>query len=203
MPINYLVTQVQRNSLKMTSLKIIAAVFACSAALTGCETSPKSDGLAPLKTVPSVDVAQYLGQWYEIARYPNRFERGCEFVTANYSLIESGSDKGYIRVLNSCVIDNKKDKPKIARGVAKPLNGRNNAVLAVNFAPFPLPKGNGNYHILYLDSGYQFAVVGEPSRKYLWLLARTPKIDEANKAKMLTAASDNGYDLAKLEYVRQ
>lgn len=183
---------------------ILAFSFVCFA-IIGCSLDNNgAQKYAPLKPVAQVDIQRYLGTWYEIARYPNRFERGCEFVTARYSLIDDNSrNKGNIRVLNTCIKDNNINNPKIARGIAEPLSNSNNAVLAVNFAPFPLPKGDGNYHIIYLDNNYQNAVVGEPSRKYLWLLSRNKTINDFDKARMLDAAKDNGYDIAKLEYVKQ
>lgn len=182
--------------------KIISILSFCSFAIIGCSSDKNgANNLAPLKPVNSVDINKYLGKWYEIARYPNRFERNCEYVTAQYSLINDGS--GAVRVLNTCIKDGNKDKPKTARGVAKPLKGSNNAVLAVNFAPFPLPQGDGNYHILYLDNDYKFALIGEPSRKYLWLLSRAPTISEDEKKPLLEAATQNGYDTSKLEYVKQ
>lgn len=187
----------------MGAFKTILAVVLLSATLVGCDGAPNNASKVPLTAVSSVELNQYLGKWYEIGRYPNRFERGCEYVTANYSIIENGANKGAVRVVNTCVINGNKEKPKVARGVAKPLEGSNNAVLAVNFAPFPLPQGDGNYHIIYLDADYKHAVVGEPGRKYLWLLARTNSIKEADKALMLKAATDNGFDLAKIEYVKQ
>lgn len=155
--------------------------------------------LPKLKTVMAVDLARYSGKWYEIARYPNRFERNCEFVTAQYTPRADGR----IDVLNTCNANMTDNNRRSAKGIASVIAGSNNARLAVNFAPFPLPAGQGNYQILYLDSEYQTAVVGSPGRNYLWFLSRTPQIDDQTKNKLLDAARANLFDVSKLENVRQ
>ncbi len=142
-----------------------------------------------LKTVERVDLSRYVGQWYEIARYPNRFERDCAAdVTATYG--KRPDEK--IQVINAC---RKSDgSSKTVRGNAKVVDTQTNAKLKVTFFwPF-----YGDYWVIVLDSNYTYAVVGEPGRKYLWILSRTPALDEATYRKILDQIAAAGYDAGKL-----
>lgn len=176
----------------------IFATIAMLLASTGCSSAPsgRADGAGELQTVASVDLQKYLGKWYEIARYPNRFERGCTNVTAEYSIIRENR----VAVRNSCFVGS---KSKVANGTAVVIEGSNGARLAVNFAPFPLPLGDGNYHILHIGGDYQTALVGEPSGRFLWMLARTPVVTNAQRHELEQAATKNGYDLQLIENVIQ
>ena len=122
---------------------------------------------APLATVPYVDLDRYLGRWYEIARLPAGFERGCTAVTAAYGRLPDGS----ISVRNECAKGHPGGKVKRAEGRATVADPATNAKLKVSFFwPF-----SGDYWILALDEeAYQWALVGEPGREYLWLLSRAP-----------------------------
>jgi apolipoprotein D and lipocalin family protein len=125
-----------------------------------------------LPVVNQVDLNRYLGKWYEIATIPQRFQKGCHCVTAEYSLRKNGK----IKVVNSCRKDHPDGPFKQAIGRAKVVRGSNNAKLKVSFfGPFW-----GNYWIIALDQqDYQWAVVSDPSRKTLWILCRTPQMDGA------------------------
>jgi apolipoprotein D and lipocalin family protein len=144
-----------------------------------------SPGLPPLRTVDKVDLQRYLGRWYEIARLPNRFQKGCAGSTADYALREDGE----ISVINSC--RNEKD------GSLEQVTGRawivdtvSNAQLKVTFFwPF-----RGDYWIIELGKEYEYAVVGTPSRKYLWILSRTASMDEGLYAAILQRAAQQGFD---------
>jgi apolipoprotein D and lipocalin family protein len=119
-----------------------------------------------LQTVSNVELSRYAGTWYEIARYPNRFQKGCRNTTATYSLMENGK----IAVLNRCSTNS---GVKTARGTARIVDPQTNARLKVTFFwPF-----YGNYWIIDLGEDYEFAVVGTPDRNYLWILSRTPVMD--------------------------
>ncbi|MGA9882698.1 MAG: lipocalin family protein [Candidatus Acidiferrales bacterium] len=148
----------------------------------------------PLDTVPQVDLDRYLGRWYEIARYPNRFERKCDRdVTAEYSIERNGK----IRVTNSCV----KSNGAITRavGAAKVADKSTNAKLkVVFFRPF-----YGKYWIIDLGRDYDYAVVGEPSRRYLWILSRTPKMSNDLYSSITSRLAAKGYDASKLIQARQ
>jgi apolipoprotein D and lipocalin family protein len=169
--------------------------------LVACASGPsgRPDDASPLKAVSQVDTQRYLGKWYEIARYPNSFQKNCEGVTAEYTL----RDDGRIGVTNTCAFGTSSGRSKIAMGKASVIDGSNGARLAVNFAPIPLPKGDGNYWVLYLDDAYQHALIGEPSGRYLWMLARTPQITPQARDALDAAARSAGYDLSMLKETQQ
>ena len=138
-----------------------------------------------LRTVASVDLQRYSGTWYEIARYPNRFQRDCRSdTTAVYMLRGNGN----IQVVNSC--RRADGKIKAARGTAKVADKNTNAKLKVTFFwPF-----YGDYWIIGLSSDYRYAIVGEPKRKYLWILSRTPGMAAEDYAEALEQVRTAGYD---------
>lgn len=144
---------------------------------------------APLTTVASVDLQRYLGKWYEIARYPNRFERKCvSEVTATYSALPGGK----LRVVNAC--KNKDGKFTEANGKAKIVDPKTNAKLKVSFFwPF-----YGDYWIVDLAPDYSYAVISEPKREYLWILARAPQMNPAEYDRILERIRSRGLDPAKL-----
>lgn len=135
-------------------------------------------------TVNIVEIEKYMGSWYEIARYEHFFEKGCKNVTATYSLNEDNT----IKVLNICTMieDN---KPKVAIGVAYSTNETNSKLKVSFFRPF-----YGDYWIFELDENYQYALVGSPNGKYLWILSRIKQIDEQLKQKLLNKVIALGFD---------
>lgn len=142
------------------------------------------------KTVKYVDIKKYAGLWYEIAKIPNRFQKQCvKGTTALYELKENGE----IRVINSCYDkDNELDKTE---GVARIVDNKSNAKLEVSF--FSILGWRpiwGDYWIIGLDENYQWAIVGTPSRKYGWILSRTPKLDETTMNKIFEILKDQGYN---------
>lgn len=147
----------------------------------------------PLAVVPSVDLDRYLGQWHEIARYPNHFERQCaRDVTANYSR----NDDGTLNVVNACRKEDGslQSAAALARVVAP-------AKLEVRFAPAWLgflPFVWGKYWVIELAPDYSYAVVGEPTREYLWILARSPRMDDGTYARITAGLPAFGYDPARL-----
>ena len=154
-----------------------------------------------LRTVPTVDLKRYAGQWYEIARLPNRFEKNCAGeVTANYSL----RDDGRISLVNRCRKTN--NKWQEAEGVARVVNKNRNAQLEVRFAPSFLsflPLVWGDYWIIDLAPDYSYAAVGDPTRKYFWVLARTPQMDDATYKAILERAAAQGFDTGRVVKTRQ
>jgi apolipoprotein D and lipocalin family protein len=143
-----------------------------------------------LKVVPFVDLSQYLGTWYEIARYPHSFEENCFASQANYSL----RDDGYIRVINRCWIGGFDGELNEAEGKAWVVDKTTNAKLKVQFFwPF-----SGKYWVIALDPEYQYAVVGHPSLKYLWILNRSQKMSPRLYEKLLQEIEQQGYDTKKL-----
>ena len=140
-----------------------------------------------LEVVPHVDLKKYLGKWYEIARLPARFEEGCSDITATYSL----SDDGTISVLNEC---KRNGKVKRAKGKAKVVDKNTGAKLKVTFFwPF-----YGDYWIINLGNDYDYAVVGTPNRKYLWILSRTPQMDDKLFSQLIEFVKSKGFDVGSL-----
>jgi len=152
------------------------------------------DRSAPIAAVP-VDLARYFGKWYEIARFPNRFEKDCVGVTAEYSR----RDDGLVRVVNTCRKDRLDGQIDRIEGQASVLAP---GKLSVTFVPW-LPFAKGDYWVLYIDPGYQLAVVGAPKGTTGWILARTPRISAAQLSTAQKALAGNGYDISKLMMVLQ
>lgn len=149
----------------------------------------------PLETVEAVDLQRYLGTWYEIARYPAPFQEGCVGSTAEYIL----RDDGKIRVVNRCYDGSFDGKIRSVEGTARVVDERTNAKLKVSFFwPF-----EGDYWIIDLDDDYQWAVVGEPQRKYLWILSRTPTLPDDVYQGIIARLPDKGYDPQKLQMTPQ
>jgi apolipoprotein D and lipocalin family protein len=153
--------------------------------------------VAPLQTVPALDVPRYMGTWHEIAKYPNWFQKKCVSSTqATYSL----QGDGRVQVLNRCKTD--KGEWSEALGAARQIGGSTSAQLKVRFAPEWLsfiPMVWGDYWIIDLDSDYQWVVVSEPQREYLWILSRTPQMPAATYQALLTKLDKLGFDLKRLE----
>lgn len=148
-----------------------------------------------VRTVSYVDLDRYVGDWFEIARFENRFQRQCVGdVRASYARRADGR----IDVINRC---RTADGQTEARGVARLVDEQTHAKLKVRFAPAWLswlPAVWGDYWIIGLAPDYSWAVVGDPGREYLWILARTPRLDAESMAAARTGAQDNGFDVARL-----
>ncbi len=148
-----------------------------------------------LDTVDSVDLDRYLGTWYEIASYPAWFQKNCTSVTAQYRL----RDDGLISVINRCRKGTLDGKEKKAKGRAKVVDTQTNAKLKVSFfGPFW-----GDYWIIDLDEDYQWVVVGEPKRKYLWILCRNPTMDQKLFDEIVARLPSSGYDAGRLQMTLQ
>jgi apolipoprotein D and lipocalin family protein len=148
----------------------------------------------PVRTVPFVDLDRYAGGWFEIARFPNRFQRECVGdVRATYARRPDGR----IDVVNRCRTAGGETE---ARGVAGIVDEQAFAKLKVRFAPAWLSflPVWGDYWIIGLAPDYSWAVVGDPDRDYLWILARTPQLDEQSTAAATAAARNNGFDVERL-----
>lgn len=166
-------------------MKYLLLIFAFL--FTGCAVKH-----APLQSVEKVDFSRYLGTWYEIARYEHSFEKGCLNVSATYAL----KDNGDISVLNQCTLEDGTQKK--AQGVAYAVD-KSNAKLKVSFfRPF-----YGNYWILMLDEAYTYAVIGEPSREYFWILSRTPSLEQKTLDSILSAMPSLGYTKELLIWTKQ
>lgn len=163
----------------------------CALVATGCAPSTTERlRLPPLETVAHVDLARYLGTWYEIASFPQSFQRGCTATTATYSLRSDGD----IDVLNRCRKGSIDGEEKTALGRARVVDRPTNAKLEVSFfRPFW-----GDYWIIGLHEDYSFAVVGHPGRDYLWILSRTPTMAEATYEAIVARVQAQGYETSRL-----
>lgn len=149
----------------------------------------------PLDVVDRVDLARYLGTWYEIATIPQRFQKGCVGVTATYSLRPDGK----IMVINRCRKKTLDGELRDIEGKAWVVDTKTNAKLKVQFFwPF-----SGDYWIIELDSDYRWAVVGHPNRNYLWILSRTPQMEQALYDDLLDRIGNKGYDIARIKRTLQ
>lgn len=161
------------------SIRALGLTLAASL-LAGCASATER----PLPTVASVDLQRYVGTWYEVALLPNRFQRQCASDSqANYKL-----DGDRVRVVNRC--RRADGSVEEIEGKARVVAGSSNAKLEVSFFwPFW-----GDYWVVALDADYQHVLVGEPSRKYAWLLSRTPNPGDAVIDSYLSIAQARGFD---------
>ena len=173
------------------SVKILFVATLLSAAPVALLGVGARESLPPLEVVPQVDLSRYMGTWYEIARFPHRFQEGCVATKATYALREDGK----VDVLNECRTESIDGPVRMAKGTARVVDGKTNAKLKVTFFwPF-----YGDYWIIDLDENYEYAVVGHPGRNYLWILSRTPSMDEALYNRILERLQkEQAYDTSKL-----
>ncbi len=154
-----------------------------------------------VKSIPALDVSRYLGRWYEIAKFPNRFQKRCASDTsAQYSLAPNGN----LRVLNQCRTP--EGEMTQAIGEARQIGSADSPRLKVRFAPewlSFLPFVWGDYWVVDLDDAYQLVAVSEPDREYLWILSRTPTVEPARYAALLERLAAMGLDVAKLDKTPQ
>jgi apolipoprotein D and lipocalin family protein len=179
-------------------LFLLGLFLVCASSLS--RAAPK-DGKA-LQVVPSVDFPRYAGKWYEIARLPNRFQRGCAGeVAATYSLVEGTR----LRVINECRTND--GRVERAEGSARVADrGSPSSKLEVGFAPSWLswlPFVWGDYWVIALAEDYSYSVLGTPDRKYLWVLSRAPQMDEVTYKRLVEKAAAQGFDVTKLMKTRQ
>jgi len=178
-------------------MRTIVAAVGLVAVLGG--VSPAS--IDQVRPVPSVDLSRYAGEWFEIARFPNRFQVQCAGeVRAEYR----PRDDGRIDVVNSCRTADGKDT--VARGIARVVDTKSSATLKVRFAPALLsflPFVWGDYWIIGLADDYRWAVVGSPDRNYLWVLSRTPSMPEPVYDAAIATARASGFDTSRLQRTRQ
>jgi len=166
----------------------------------GCAPVFTEPDRPPLQTVTSVDLTRYAGTWYEIARLPMWFQRDCVASQAMYTLLLNGK----VEVLNQCLTTSGEQKQ--AQGVATVVDANTNAKLYVVFdnwagklfSGWGSAPTEGNYWILHLDANYRTALVGTPDREYLWILSRTPTLDEAIYEKLVSLGTQHGFLTANL-----
>lgn len=151
----------------------------------------------PLATIASLDVSRYMGRWYEIAKYPNWFQRKCVGDTsAEYSL----KPEGGVQVINRCRMEN--GEWNEAMGLARQIGGSTSPKLEVRFAPAWLsfiPAVWGDYWVIDLDPAYRLVAVSEPRREYLWVLSRDRAVSKDAYEALLQRLRQRGFDTGKLE----
>jgi apolipoprotein D and lipocalin family protein len=166
----------------------------------GCASISSESEKPPLQTVPYVDLTRYAGTWYEIARLPMWFQRDCVASQARYTPLLTGN----IKVKNQCVT--KSGDQKEAQGLATVVDSNTNAKLYVVFdnwlaklfSGWGSASSIGNYWILHLDPTYQTAMVGTPDREYLWILSRTPTLDQGTYEQLVSLGKQMGFPTANL-----
>ena len=168
---------------------LISMLCACLLLLSGCasfKAGPVGNFAVPQPAKP-IAIDRYLGRWYELARYEAGFQKDCEAVTADYSLKKNGT----LKVVNTCRKNSINGKLSSASGKAKIVEGSRNAKLRVSFfGPF-----YGDYWVLDRDDNYDWAIVGEPSGKYLWLLSRVANPSEEIRELMMQRVNEMGYNM--------
>lgn len=173
----------------MKKLLVLIILFSCSINAVAYDAEP-------LRTIDALDVPRYMGKWYEIARYPNWFQKKCvSDSSAEYSIRTDGR----VQVVNRCRQVN--GEMKEASGIARQIGGSTSAKLKVSFVhPWLsfIPAVWGDYWVIDLDSDYQLVAVSEPSRQYLWILARTPTVEQKTFDAMLSRLKSRGFESDKL-----
>ncbi len=173
----------------MKGIEIIIGAGVLLIALASCIALKKGPTEKPPQTVDHVDLVRYSGKWYEIASYANRFQKGCINSQATYTLGEDGT----ISVLNRCT-DERTGQRRQAEGKASVMDKSSNAKLKVSFFwPF-----SGDYWIIDLGEEYEYAVIGHPERKFLWILSRTRQMEEKVYRDILSRLQQQGYDTSRL-----
>ncbi len=154
-----------------------------------------------VKTIAALDVPRYLGTWYEIAKFPNWFQKKC---VSNTKAVYTAKSDGNLQVLNSC--KSAAGETSEAEGLARQIGTKDSPKLEVRFAPewlSFLPMVWGDYWVIDLDPQYQVAAVSDPRREYLWVLSRTPQIDPQVYADLLVRLKKQQFDIQKLELTSQ
>jgi apolipoprotein D and lipocalin family protein len=175
--------------------------FSAWAPLASAQAPSGEISPAPLEAIASLDVPRYMGTWYEVAKYPNWFQKRC---IANTSATYAVQSNGMLQVLNRC---QKEDgSMSEALGAAKQVGDANSPKLEVRFAPAWLsflPFVWGNYWVIDLDPQYQLAAVSEPSRKYLWILSRSKTVEPKAYEALLQRLKQQGFNLDAIEISKQ
>src|SRR5580704_8643219 len=174
-----------------TNAALLALVLAAlpAASLVGCGSSGP-----PLDVAPNVDLSQFQGKWYEIARLPRSTQAGCNGMTAFYTL---GSD-GSLGLVNQCNLGSATGQLYTVSMTATVPNASVPAKLALTVGGF-----TGDYWILEVGANYEYAVVGHPSRAYWWLLSRTPSLDASTTQAVIARATSSDFDMSQIQYTPQ
>jgi apolipoprotein D and lipocalin family protein len=174
--------------------RFAASVF-LAFSIAACAAPPVNRTPGQALAVTPISLDRYVGRWYEIARFPNNFEEGCAGVTAEYAALPDGK----VSVVNTCHKDTPEGQARQSRGTARIVDAATKAKLKVTFFwPF-----EGDYWVLDRAEDYSWALVGEPSGRYLWMLARAPRISDDLKADLLGRLQARGYNTGALTWTAQ
>ena len=188
--------------MKIPYSKLAIPLFVVSALLIQAKAYSQTAVVpVPVKTIASLDVPRYLGTWYEIAKFPNWFQKKC---VGNTKAVYALKADGNLQVLNSCKTAN--CDTSSAEGAAKQIGAKDSPKLEVRFAPewlSFLPLVWGDYWVIDLDAQYQVAAVSDPKRDYLWILSRTPQMDPKVYEDLLMRLQQQQFDVRKLEKTSQ
>jgi apolipoprotein D and lipocalin family protein len=181
-----------------TAIKLAAGAAAAAVAglfLYSRATRPPVINPKVPEPAKPVDLARYAGKWFEIARHENRFEKGLDAVTAEYTLLKDGK----VRVVNSGQRAGEPER-SVSEGQAIVADEETNSKLKVSFFG---PLYTGDYWVLDHGDDYDWSIVGEPSGRYLWLLAREARPDPSTLQALLMRVEALGYDRWALRITRQ
>ena len=177
------------------------AVLAVAAWGVTAQTTATPAPPPPVNTIATLDVPRYMGTWYEIAKFPNRFQAKC---VANTRARYLAQTNGSVQVLNSCITA---DGSTIdALGLAKQVGATTSPKLQVRFAPVWLswlPMVWGDYWVIDLDADYQLAAVSDSKREYLWVLSRTPQVNDKAYGALMERLKSQHFEVEKLERTTQ
>lgn len=182
---------------RVSLVSILSALLIC----LGPSQAVAQQGDQTVKTIAALDVPRYLGTWYEIAKFPNWFQKKC---VSNTKAVYTAKPDGNLQVLNSCKTAG--GETSEAEGLARQIGAKDSPKLEVRFAPewlSFLPLVWGDYWVIDLDSQYQVAAVSDPRREYLWVLSRTPQMDPKVYADLLQRLKQQQFDIQKLELTSQ
>jgi lipocalin len=177
---------------KLTMRKNIIFIIALFFLINACKSQ---NTMIDKTVVKELNIEKYLGKWYEISRFDHSFERGLVGVTATYSI----RDDGKIKVVNSGYKNTLNGQKSEVIGKAKIPDLNVPSKLKVSFFWFFY----ADYFVLELDKNYQWAIIGSSSDNYLWILSRTPQMEESQYNELLNKITNRGYDVKKLIKVEQ
>jgi apolipoprotein D and lipocalin family protein len=179
----------------------LATVLVCHVLNVAAQSTVLPTNLPSVRTIAALDVPRYMGTWYEIAKFPNRFQTKCAANTRAQYLAQAD---GSVQVLNSCATA---DGSTIdALGKAHQVGPSTSPKLQVRFAPAWLSWLSavwGDYWVIDLDADYQLAAVSDASREYLWVLSRTPQVNAKAYDALLDRLKAQHFDVQKLERTLQ
>lgn len=187
--------------MKHLRLALLVCLSCTAAAAQSPVAPPPAPAPAALRTIEALDVPRYMGTWYEIAKYPNWFQKKCLADTRAAYQLQAG---GTVKVTNRCRQENGEFNEAV--GEARQTGAATSPRLQVRFAPAwlsLLPFVWGDYWVVDLDAQYQLVAVSEPKREYLWVLSRTPAVSAGAYEALLGRLKAQGFDLNRLELTPQ